>query len=136
VVIVGVGETDYASDYGGGRAGRQQMTAPVRTRFKVTYHPDHVGRLMHSLGWSTNNPGGGRRSGMKRRSPAGTAGTGPDKSGAPRLGAHLVFADECGFLLIPSVVKTWALAESPDRAVPDARRQVSVISGLSVSPVR
>lgn len=73
---------------------------------------------------------------MKRRSPAGTAGTGPDKSGAPRLGAHLVFADECGFLLIPSVVKTWALAESPDRAVPDARRQVSVISGLSVSPVR
>jgi hypothetical protein len=30
------------------------------------------------------------------------------KKNARRLGAHLVFADESGFLLIPNVVRTWA----------------------------
>jgi hypothetical protein len=25
----------------------------------------------------------------------------------PRLGAHIVFADESGFLLLPHVAKTW-----------------------------
>jgi hypothetical protein len=29
------------------------------------------------------------------------------KKNAARLGAHIVFADESGFLLIPNVVRTW-----------------------------
>jgi len=32
----------------------------------------------------------------------------PGKKNASRLGAHLVFVDESGFLLIPSVRRTWA----------------------------
>ena len=28
----------------------------IARRFKVTYHRDHVGRLMHSLGWSHQKP--------------------------------------------------------------------------------
>ncbi len=28
----------------------------VRRRFGVRYHPDHVGRLMHSLGWTHQKP--------------------------------------------------------------------------------
>jgi hypothetical protein len=31
-----------------------------------------------------------------------------NKKKAARLGAHLVFADESGFLLLPHVAKTWA----------------------------
>lgn len=31
-----------------------------------------------------------------------------DKKKAARLGAHIVFADESGFLLIPHAIKTWA----------------------------
>lgn len=60
-----------------------------------------------------------------------------DKKGAARLGAHLVFADESGFLLIPSVIKTWApRGVTPILRHRTRRDKVSVISGLSVSPVR
>ena len=54
------------------------------------------------------------------------------------MGAHLVFADESGFQLIPNVVQTWA----PQGHTPihyhhqGKREKVSVISGISVSPKR
>lgn len=28
----------------------------IRTRLGVTYHPDHVGRLLHALGWTPQKP--------------------------------------------------------------------------------
>ena len=28
----------------------------IEKEFQVTYHPDHVGRLMHALGWSHQKP--------------------------------------------------------------------------------
>jgi transposase len=61
-----------------------------------------------------------------------------DKKKAARLGAHLVFADESGFLLIPHVAKTWApVGQTPiHRHVAGRRRKISVISGISVSPKR
>jgi transposase len=60
------------------------------------------------------------------------------KKNAARLGAHLVFLDESGFLLIPTVRKTW----SPRGQTPvfrhrqGQRKKISAISGISVSPVR
>lgn len=61
----------------------------------------------------------------------------PGKKNAARLGAHLVFIDESGFLLIPSVRRTWA----PTGKTPLLRHwqrhdRISVISGLSISPRR
>ena len=61
-----------------------------------------------------------------------------NKKNAARLGAHLVFADESGFLLIPHVARTW----SPQGCTPvhyhrqGRRDKVSVISGISVSSRR
>jgi transposase len=62
----------------------------------------------------------------------------PHKKNARRLGAHLVFADESGFLLIPNVVRTWApQGETPIHRHRQGRRdKISVISGISVSPRR
>jgi len=59
------------------------------------------------------------------------------KKNAQDLGAHIVFVDESGFLLIPPVRKTW----SPVGKTPVCRHRyrherVSVISGVSVSPKR
>jgi transposase len=60
-----------------------------------------------------------------------------DKKNAARLGAHLVFADESGFLLIPNVVKTWAPRGHTPALYHCCRRdRISVISGVSVSPKR
>jgi len=59
------------------------------------------------------------------------------KKNAARLGAHLVFADESGFLLIPNVVKTWApRGRTPLLRHRYRRDRISVISGISVSPQR
>src|SRR5271166_2221242 len=58
------------------------------------------------------------------------------KKNAARLGAHIVFADESGFLLIPNVVRTWApQGQTPIHRHRQGRRdKISVISGISVSP--
>ena len=53
------------------------------------------------------------------------------------MGAHIVFADESGFLLIPHVVKTWApRGQTPVHRHRHRRDKISVISGISVSPRR
>jgi transposase len=33
-----------------------RLAEVIETEFRVKYHPDHVGRLMHSLGWSHQKP--------------------------------------------------------------------------------
>jgi transposase len=33
-----------------------RITALIADTFGVTYHPDHVGRLLHQLGWSHQKP--------------------------------------------------------------------------------
>jgi transposase len=65
-------------------------------------------------------------------------GLAPGKKNAARLGAHLVFADESGFLLAPLVVRTWApRGSTPLLHYRQGRREkISVISGISLSPER
>jgi len=59
------------------------------------------------------------------------------KKNAARLGAHLVFADESGFLLTPTVAKSWApVGRTPIVRHFDRRDRISAISGISVSPKR
>lgn len=66
-----------------------------------------------------------------------TQGVAPYKKNASRLGAHMVFVDESGFLLIPSVRKTWGpRGQTPVIRHLQSRSRISVISGLSISPKR
>lgn len=59
------------------------------------------------------------------------------KKNATRLGAHIVFVDESGFMLIPSVRKTWApRGQTPLLRFWQKHDRISVISGISVSPRR
>jgi transposase len=60
------------------------------------------------------------------------------KKNAARLGAHIVFADESGFLLIPHVLRTWSpQGKTPIHRHRQGRRdKISVISGISLSPRR
>jgi hypothetical protein len=61
----------------------------------------------------------------------------PCKKNAKRLGAHIVFIDESGFLLIPTILRTWApRGKTPIIRHRYKRDKVSVISGVSVSPQR
>jgi transposase len=59
------------------------------------------------------------------------------KKNAARLAAHLVFIDESGFLLIPSVQKTWSpVGKTPIVFHRYSHDRVSAISGIAVSPKR
>ena len=59
------------------------------------------------------------------------------KKNAARLGAHIVFADESGFMLIPTVRRTWArVGQTPIIRHRYDHARISVIGGLSISPQR
>lgn len=59
------------------------------------------------------------------------------KKNAARLGAHIVFADESGFMLIPTVRRTWApVGHTPIIHYRYNHARISVIGGLSISPQR
>jgi len=66
-----------------------------------------------------------------------TIGLAPGKKNAARLAAHLVFIDESGFLLIPSVQKTWSpVGQTPILLHRYSHDRISAISGIAVSPKR
>ena len=61
----------------------------------------------------------------------------PCKKNAARLAAHLIFIDESGFLLIPSVHKTWSpVGQTPIVLHRYGHDRISAISGIAVSPKR
>ncbi len=61
----------------------------------------------------------------------------PCKKNAARLAAHIVFIDESGFLLIPSVRKTWSpVGQTPILLHRYRHDRISAISGIVVSPKR
>lgn len=59
------------------------------------------------------------------------------KKNSARLGAYLIFCDESGFMLTPTVRRTWApMGCTPIIRHHFANGRISVISGISVSPTR
>src|SRR3990172_3927203 len=61
----------------------------------------------------------------------------PCKKNAARLAAHLIFIYESGFLLIPSVRKTWSpVGQTPLVHHRYRHDRISAISGIAVSPKR
>jgi len=50
---------------------------------------------------------------------------------------HLVFIDECGFMLMPVVTRTWApRGQTPIMRVADPHGRISTIGAITISPVR
>src|SRR5579863_6998130 len=70
-------------------------------------------------------------------SKGGNKPSGPVYKNAARLAAHLVFIDESGFLLIPSVRKTWSpVGQTPILRHRYQHNRISAICGIAVSPKR
>ena len=109
----------------------------IRRQFGIAYHPDHVGRFLRQrLGWSVQKP---RRRARERDEPAIRRWQAEE---FPRIArqaharnAHLVFLDESGFFLTPSVRRTWApRGQTPVLSAWDRRDRISAISSITVSP--
>lgn len=109
----------------------------IERHFQVHYHHDHVGRFLRQrLGWSVQKP---YRKGRERNENALRTW---QSEKFPRVarevserGSHLVFLDESGFFLTPTVRRTWApRGQTPILHAGDRRDRISAISSITVSP--
>jgi transposase len=106
-------------------------------RFGIRYHHDHVGRFLRQrLGWSPQKP---RRVARERDAEAVLRWQSEQfpriAEAAQERNAHLVFLDESGFQLNPSVRRTWApRGRTPILDAWDRRDRISAISSITVSP--
>jgi len=109
----------------------------IQRHFHISYHHDHVGRFLRErLGWSVQKP---QRRARERDEAAILDWQSRE---FPRIareararGAHLVFLDESGFMLTPTVRRTWApRGQTPILDAWDRRDRISAISSISVSP--
>lgn len=109
----------------------------IERQFGIHYHHDHVGRfLRRRLRWSVQKP---VRRARERREAAirdWQARQFPRIAReAQERGAHLVFLDESGFMLTPTLRRTWApQGQTPVLPAWDRRDRISAISSLTVSP--
>ena len=109
----------------------------IHRRFGVRFHPDHVGRFLRQrLGWTPQKP---QRRARERDEAAildWQSRTFPRIAReAQQREAHLVFLDESGFQLTPTVRRTWApRGQTPVLDAWDRRDRISAISSIAVSP--
>jgi transposase len=115
----------------------QRIADLIRRQFGVSLHHDHVGRFLRErLKWSPQKP---RRRARERNESAieqWKTVKFPDIVAAARArDAHVVFLDESGFMLTPTVRRTWApQGETPLLKCWDRRDRLSAISCITVSP--
>src|SRR5271167_4798517 len=111
----------------------------IQRHFDVCFHHDHVGRILHErLNWTAQKP---RRRARERDEDAirfFKQVQFPNIARAARQRqAHLVFLDESGFMLTPTVRRTWApQGETPLLKCWDRRDRLSSISCITLSPQR
>jgi transposase len=115
----------------------QRIADLVQRHFGVSWHHDHVGRFLRQrLDWTPQKP---RRRARERDEAAILRWKHRQfpqiARRARERGAHLVFLDESGFMLTPTVRRTWAKrGQTPVLSCWDRRDRLSVISCVTVSP--
>jgi transposase len=107
-------------------------------RFGIRYHPEHVRKVLkRRLGWTSQKP---RRMARERNDKEVARWVGDEfpriVREAFRRRAYLVFLDESGFFLTPTVRRTLApRGKTPVLAAWDRRDRLSAISCITLSPV-
>lgn len=109
----------------------------IDRHFAITYHPEHVRKILkRRLGWTSQKP---RRKARERNDKEVARWVGDEfpriVREAWRRSAYLVFLDESGFFLTPTVRRTFApRGKTPVLTAWDRRDRWSAISGVTVSP--
>lgn len=116
----------------------QRIRTVIRKRFQVSYHTGHVWKILKDLDWSCQKP---ERRALQRNEQEIAHWKRYRwlriRRRADELGAHLVFLDESGFLLIPNLKRTWApKGQTPTVSHKFSHAKLSAVSALVVSPKR
>jgi transposase len=128
----------YAAD---GLAGKLWTAAKIATliksRFDVSYHPSHVGQMMHDLDYTQQLPHKRPKERDKEKIERWRRDHWPAVvRRAIDTAATIVFVDESGFLMNPLRKKVWARKGQTPELLHRTRnhQKVSVIGGLCASP--
>jgi transposase len=109
----------------------------IERHFGIQFHHDHVGRLLRErLNWTPQKPQRRAREQDKVEVEFFKRVRFPNIAAAARQrNAHLVFLDESGYMLTPTVRRTWApRGQGSVLDCWDRRDRLSAISCLTVSP--
>jgi transposase len=110
----------------------------IRERFGLSFHPEHVRKILkHRLGWTSQKP---KRKARERNDKEVERWLGDELPRifreAFRRQAHVVFLDESGFQLTPSVRRSLApRGQTPVLDCWDRRDRISAISCITLSPL-
>lgn len=114
-----------------------KMARLIQSRFGVSYHPAHVGQMMHDLDYSRQVPHRRPRERNQAKIDQWKAQAWPSIVQRARQNqAQIVFVDEAGFMLDPLQQKVWAPRGQTPQLLYRARhhRKLSVIGGLVADP--
>ena len=117
----------------------QRVTDLIRHHFGLGFHPEHVRKILQQrLGWTSQKPQRRARERNEKEEERWKADEFPRiLRDIWRRTAHLVFLDESGFQLTPSVRRTLApRGQTPRHYCWDRRDRISAISAITVSPHR
>ncbi len=115
-----------------------RVTRLIRDRFGIDYHPEHVRKILKQrLGWTSQRPQRKARERDDKEVERWLADELPRVlREAWRRRAHVVFLDESGYQLTPSVRRTLApRGQTPVLEAWDRRDRISAISCITLSPV-
>jgi transposase len=116
-----------------------RVTEVLRRHFGVSFHPEHVRKLLkRRLGWSSQKPQVPAKERDDEEVERWLAEEFPRiVRQARERDAHLVFVDESGFLLTPTVRRTLApRGQTPVLPCWDRRDRISAIRCITLSPRR
>jgi hypothetical protein len=109
----------------------------VERHFGISYHPEHVRKILsRRLGWTSQRP---HPQNLNRDDKAIAAWAGEAfpaiMRAAAARGAAVVFVDETGFMLDPTVRRTYApRGRTPVHKVANPHARISVVGGVVVRP--
>lgn len=116
----------------------RSLAEVIETHFGVRYHPRHVWRVLRADGLEQSEAGAEGPRGRRRSDRAlASRGLAAHEKNATRSGRSIVFVDESGFMLQPTVQRTWApRGQTPLHKSWDRRDRLSVLSALTLAPRR
>jgi transposase len=106
----------------------------IEQEFGVRYHPAHVARLLHQEDWTSQKPVLQASQRNEEEIASWLAHGWPSlKKRAEKEARTIIFIDESGFYLSPTMAKTWSPAgKTPVVHAPSGHEHLSVIGGLTL----
>jgi transposase len=117
----------------------KRVNEVIRRHFDTEFHPLHVCRILKNyLHWTRQKPVNRLRDRNETEIAQWKSETIKHiEAAATRRSAFLVFVDESGFMLAPTVRHTFApRGQTPVNRICDPHARISVIGAIAVSPIR